>query len=98
MIKNFVNVVSQIDIDPNDIDLNKTTPDDNTISNIMQIVFGLAGVIAVLIIVIAGVMFILSRGDPQKSSTARNAIIYAAVGLAISVAAFSIVGFVAEGL
>jgi len=65
-----------------------------SVQSVLTIVFGLGGAIAMLVIVIAGIMFILSRGDPQKSATARSAIIYAGVGLAIMVLAFSIVGFV----
>lgn len=89
-------LVSQINIDPNELDVPKSDPTQSTITDVvLPIVFGLAGVISMLIIIIAGILFMLSRGDPQKSTSARNAIIYAAVGLVISVAAFSIVGLVA---
>ncbi len=73
---------------------------DNTtaIDTILKIVFGLGGTIAVLVIVIAGIQFMLSQGDPQKSATARSAIIYAAIGLVIMTLAFSIVSFVAGDL
>lgn len=77
------------------IDLPRTGDPETSVQTILTIVFGLGGAVAMLVIVIAGIMFILSRGDPQKSATARNAIIYAGVGLAIMVLAFSIVGFVA---
>lgn len=61
---------------------------------IFQYLFGTIGAIALLIIVIAGLRFILSNGDPQNVSKARNTIIYAAVGLAIAVSAEVIVTFV----
>ena len=47
-----------------------------------------------IVIILAGIQFILSQGDPSKSSKAKNAIIYAAVGLAVCALAFSIVRFV----
>lgn len=91
-------LIAQINIDPTDLEVPKTDPTQSTITDVvLPIVFGVAGAVSMLVIVIAGILFMLSRGDPQKSATARNAIIYAAVGLAISVAAFSIVGLVAEG-
>ena len=89
-------LLAQINIDPGDLEIPKTgSPDNNDVADLLRIVFGLAGAIAVLVIVIAGIMFILSQGDPQKSATARNMIIYAGVGLAVMVAAFSLVSFVA---
>ena len=66
----------------------------NTIKNILAIVFSIIGAISLLIIVLAGFQFITSEGDPQKVSNARSAITYAAAGLAVSILAVSIVGFV----
>jgi len=65
-----------------------------SVTSIFQLVFGFIGALAVLIIVIAGLRFILANGDPQTISKARNTIIYAAVGLAIAVSAEVIVTFV----
>lgn len=61
---------------------------------IFQYIFGTLGAISVLIIVIAGLRFILANGDPQSVTKARNTIIYAAVGLAIAVSADVIIRFV----
>lgn len=59
---------------------------------------GVAGAIAVLIIVIAGFRYIVSQGDPSQVSTAKNAILYAIVGLIVIMFAFAIVNFVIGGL
>jgi len=94
-------LASQITIPREDLEIPKQDGDivgSGNIEEILQIVFGLGATISVLVIVIAGIMFILSRGDPQKSATARNAIIYAGIGLAIMVSAFAIVGFVLESV
>lgn len=65
-----------------------------TLKTVLEIVFSIAGALSLLVIVIAGLTFITSQGDPQKVAQARNAIVYAAAGLAISILAVSIVGFV----
>ena len=61
---------------------------------ILGIFFGIAGAIAVLMIVINGLQFITSTGDPQKAARARSGIIYALVGLAVAISAEAIVAFV----
>jgi hypothetical protein len=72
--------------------------DNTALSNILGIAFGAIGALALLMITISGFRYILSAGDPQKMSKAKNALIYSLVGLAIAVAAESIVGFVAGSL
>lgn len=71
-----------------------TGANSNSIGDIMKLVFGVAGALALLMITIAGLSYILSRGDPQKTATARNAIFAALAGLAIAIAGESIVIFV----
>lgn len=66
----------------------------STIKTVLGIVFGLAGALAFLMIVISGLRYILSAGDPQKASKAREGVIYALAGLAIAIAAEAIVNFV----
>lgn len=66
----------------------------SNITVIFQLLFGFIGALAVLIIVIAGLRFILANGDPQSISQARNTIIYAAIGLLVAVSAEIIVTFV----
>ncbi len=68
--------------------------DSNSVTNVLQIVFGLAGGIALLIVAIAGLQYVLSQGDPQNTAKAKNTILYAFVGLLICIFAFSIVSFV----
>lgn len=68
------------------------------ITNILQIVFGVAGALALLIIIIAALRFITSNGDPQGVAQARNTIIYAAIGLVVCIFAEVIVSFVLTNL
>ena len=61
---------------------------------ILQIVFGVAAALAVLMVVIGGLRLVTSEGDPQAAAKGRMTILYAVVGLAISVSAELIVSFV----
>ena len=67
---------------------------NNLIPNIMQIVFGLLGSIAVIIIIMAGFQYVLSQGNPEKTSKAKNTILYAVIGLVVCVSGVTIVSFV----
>jgi hypothetical protein len=71
-----------------------STANSDTIKTIIQIVFGILGALAFLMITISGLRYILSAGDPQRASKAKDGLIYSLVGLAIAVAAESIVAFV----
>lgn len=71
---------------------------DNAVANITGIVFGVTASIAFLMIVIAGFRYILAHGDPNATAQAKNTILYAVIGLIVSLAAFSIVTFVIKGV
>ncbi len=61
---------------------------------LLAIIFGVLAAVAVLMIVIAGLRFITAQGEPAEIAKARKTIIYAAAGLAISLAAEAIVALV----
>lgn len=71
---------------------------NHTLTTVLGIVFAITASIALLMIVIAGFRYMLASGDPKGTAEARNTIIYAVVGLLISMAAFSIVTFVIKGI
>ncbi len=77
--------------------LPKAAANNATISTILGVVFALTASMSLLIIVIAGFRYIIAHGDPKAVAQARNTIIYAIVGLLISMAAYSIVTFVIKG-
>ncbi len=82
---------SAISIDPN---INKIEDPAPAIQTLGQIFFGALAGVAVLVIVVASLQFVLSRGNPDKAAKARNAIIYAAIGLAVALMATAIIRFV----
>lgn len=77
-----------------EFDVPRTELNSDATSTILRIVFGVAGGVAVIIILLASLKYITSRGDPGEVAKAKNTIIYAAIGLVVIAFAFSIVGFV----
>lgn len=61
------------------------------VANILALVVGVA---AVIIIIVAGIQYMLSTGDATKVNNSKNTIIYAVVGLVVVVIARTIVVFV----
>lgn len=68
------------------------------ISTILNVVFGVVGIVAVIMIIIGGVNYTMSQGDTQKIQKAKNTIMYGIIGLVIVLLAFAIVNFVLNGL
>ena len=58
----------------------------------------LLGIISVIMIIVSGIRFAVSQGEPSKVNSARNAIIYSVVGIVVAVMAQSIVLFVLDKL
>jgi len=57
-------------------------------------VFMMAGIVAVIVIIIGGVSYMLSRGDSQKVQKGKNTILYGIIGLVVVLLSFAIVSFV----
>lgn len=66
-----------------------------TVVNILSFIIGVA---AIIVIIVAGIQYMLSTGDATKVNNAKNAILYAVVGLVIAVAARFIVTLVINRL
>lgn len=65
---------------------------------ILQLTLGVLAALAVLFVVIGGLRFVMSEGDPQATTKARNTMIYALVGLIVAIAAEGLVTFVLKRL
>lgn len=50
---------------------------------VLDIVFQIGAVVAVLILMYVGFMFVSARGDPEKLQTARRAFLYTVIGIAL---------------
>ena len=65
---------------------------------ILTAVFTVIGMVAVVMIIIGGVNYATSQGDPAKATKAKNTIMYAVIGLVITLLAIAIVNFVLSSL
>lgn len=81
-----------------DTGLPGSTISNGAVSNLLQIAFGIIGAVAVLFIVIAALQLITSSGNPESAKRARETIIYAVIGLVISISAEAIVTFFLSNL
>ena len=61
---------------------------------IINVILGVVGLIAVVMIIIGGINFTTSQGDPAKTKKARDTVLYGIVGLVVALLAFAIVNFV----
>lgn len=93
----FLTRFSQI-VNPDSINIPKSGADNSVIQDGLQILFGIAAAVAVLIIAISAFRLVISRGNSQDISKARDAIIFASIGLVICMTAFMIVTYVVENL
>lgn len=66
----------------------------NRVNTAINVVLGMIGVVAVIMIIIGGIQFVTSQGDAAKAARARNTILYSIVGLIVALLAFAIVNFV----
>ena len=63
---------------------------ENFIRSVIQLIAGLAGLIATGFFVVGGFTYITSSGNPEKLDQAKRTLFYSAIGLAIVIAAFVI--------
>jgi len=68
------------------------------LADALNLVYFLAGIVAIIVIIISGYTFATSNHDPAKITQAKNTILYAVVGLIVVVAAFFITQFVIRAL
>ena len=60
---------------------------------IVEILLKIAAIAAVIYVVYGGIKFITSRGNPEKTASARTAVIDALVGVVIAVIAIAVVNY-----
>jgi hypothetical protein len=65
----------------------------STITNVLLFIIG---AIAVIMIVIGGMRYVLSGGDSNQITAAKNTILYAIIGIVVAILAYAAVNFVIE--
>lgn len=61
---------------------------------VLDMLLRLAGFLAVISIIVAGIEYIVATGNPEKITNARRRIIYALSGLAIALVATAVISFI----
>lgn len=69
-----------------------------TFSTITNVLLFIIGAIAVIMIVIGGMRYVLSGGDSNQITAAKNTILYAIVGIIVAILAYAVVNFVLSSL
>ena len=72
--------------------------DNGVFKQITNTILYVVGIIAVVMLIIGGVKYLISGGDSKKVADAKNTVLYAIIGVIISVLAFAIVNFVISAL
>lgn len=70
----------------------------SVVGKVMRAVFGIMGSIAVVVVIFGGLQYVLSGGDPKRTARAKETILYAVIGIVISLSAYAVVSYVAKGL
>lgn len=75
-------------------DESKNQTVDSTLKNIIDFLLMVAGLLAVVMIIVSGIKIMTSAGDSNKFAAGKKTLLYAVIGLAVSVSAFAIVNLV----
>lgn len=65
-----------------------------TVNQIINVVLGVIGIVAVVVIILGGISYLISQGDAGKVAKAKNTILYGVIGMFIALLAFAVVNFV----
>lgn len=95
-ISKIIAAVTQVS--PDDIGIPKVPINETTLQGLLTITFTAIGGMAVLFLLVGAVRYITSNGDQGKITQAKNTILYAIIGMVVSLMGFTIVQFVLGGL
>lgn len=91
--------LAAIRLNPDEIGLpNSTTDVGSGITKIIQLLFVLIGSLAVIFMIIGGLQITTAAGNPARLKQGRESVIYAAVGLVVSMGAYALVTFISSTL
>jgi len=68
------------------------------INDVLNFIWPLFIGLAILMFLVAGFLFLTSMGDPDKVSTARQAVLWGVVGVVVGLIAFSIPFVIRQGI
>ena len=92
-MKNLL-LLAQTKINPDSIGLDPVTNADTALADLLTVVYGAAGVVAVIVIIIGGYLYTISNGSPNDVKRGKDAIVGGVIGLVFVLMAFVITQFV----
>ncbi len=72
------------------------TGSNNIIWNVASNMLWLLGGVSTIMLIVGGVRFVFSSGDPSSAQAAKNTVLYAVVGLVVAIMAGAIVTLIAR--
>jgi len=81
-------------IDPNSVGVPAVKDPNAVLTNVTNTVYMVAGIVCVVVIIVAGFFYVTSAADASQVKRAKNAIIGACVGLIVILMAFTLTQFV----
>lgn len=94
LLKDTAGRLAQLIPDSKIPNIPKVAATQDTLNGIVNGVFFIAGAVSIIFVIIGGIRYIMSQGDAQNLSRAKNTILYALVGLVVVTSAFFIVQIV----
>lgn len=99
---NWTRIVAETQIKISQEDLNlkdaPTSVQGGQVEAILMTVYMIAGIVAVIIIVLGGIRYVSSNGDPSSIKAAKDTVLYAVVGLVAVLMASAITDFVIKNV
>lgn len=71
--------------------IDDATPVSEVLGNILDFLLSVFGILAILALAVAGLMYLLSSGDAERATQAKRAAMYAGVGVAVAIGALVII-------
>jgi len=71
---------------------------NDMIRRIINLIIFIVGLVAVVMMILGGISYATSQGDPGKVKKAKDTILYGIIGLVVSILAFSIINFIITNL
>jgi energy-converting hydrogenase Eha subunit B len=89
-----VAAMAQIDPPCDGLSCNPDANAEKIITTVITWILGIAALIAVLMLIIGGILYVTAAGNTDRAKQARQTILYAVIGLIVIVLAYFIVAFV----
>lgn len=83
-----------IKINPNDVGIPRVDDPSQAAADLLNATYMIAGIVCVIVIIVAGFMFMTASGDASLIKKAREMVIGAVIGLLVIILAFTITGFI----